>query len=189
MTSSSSRPARSRRSCERAGLGFHETVSAEIFDVMSKHPDLWHSRKGLQFVLGTVATAPAARLRAGGRCLRTGTDGARRACPQLRDAPVRGEARRAVGDAASGAVDLPLRLPAAGICARDGDLRARLDGSSGSFWWARRPVPDRSDDRAEAECRPAGARAASGVASLSSLDAFAATGDRAVSGLVRSSAA
>ena len=39
----------------RAGLGFRETVSAEIFDIMSKHPDLWHSRRGLQFVLGTVA--------------------------------------------------------------------------------------------------------------------------------------
>jgi rhamnosyltransferase subunit B len=40
---------------QRAGLGFRETVSAEIFDVMSKHPDLWHSRRGLQLVLGTVA--------------------------------------------------------------------------------------------------------------------------------------
>jgi rhamnosyltransferase subunit B len=29
--------------CERAGLGFHETISAQIFDVMSKHPDLWNS--------------------------------------------------------------------------------------------------------------------------------------------------
>ena len=44
-----------KTACERAGLGFHETVSAEIFDVMSKHPDLWHSRKGLQFVMGTVS--------------------------------------------------------------------------------------------------------------------------------------
>ena len=43
-----------KTACERAGLGFHETVSAEIFDIMSKHPDLWHSRKGLQFVMGTV---------------------------------------------------------------------------------------------------------------------------------------
>jgi rhamnosyltransferase subunit B len=40
---------------ERAGLGFRETISAQIFDVMSKYPDLWHSRRGLQFVLGTVA--------------------------------------------------------------------------------------------------------------------------------------
>ena len=40
---------------ERAGLGFRETISAEIFDVMSKHPDLWNSTKGLKFVLGTVA--------------------------------------------------------------------------------------------------------------------------------------
>jgi rhamnosyltransferase subunit B len=41
--------------CERAGLGFHETISAQIFDVMSKHPDLWNSTKGLKFVLGAVA--------------------------------------------------------------------------------------------------------------------------------------
>jgi UDP:flavonoid glycosyltransferase YjiC (YdhE family) len=40
----------------RAGLGFHETVSAEVFNKVSKHPDLWHSRKGLQFVMGTVAS-------------------------------------------------------------------------------------------------------------------------------------
>jgi UDP:flavonoid glycosyltransferase YjiC (YdhE family) len=40
---------------QRAGLEFRETISAEIFDVMSKHPDLWNSTKGLQFVLGTVA--------------------------------------------------------------------------------------------------------------------------------------
>ncbi len=40
---------------QRAGLEFRETVSAQIFDVMSKYPDLWHSRRGLQFVLGTVA--------------------------------------------------------------------------------------------------------------------------------------
>jgi rhamnosyltransferase subunit B len=40
---------------QRAGLEFRETISAQIFDEMSKHPDLWHSRRGLQFVLGTVA--------------------------------------------------------------------------------------------------------------------------------------
>lgn len=40
---------------QKAGLGFRETISAQIFDVMSKYPDLWHSRRGLQFVLGTVA--------------------------------------------------------------------------------------------------------------------------------------
>jgi rhamnosyltransferase subunit B len=41
---------------ERAGLRFHETISAQIFDTMSKHPDLWHSRRGLQLVLGAVAS-------------------------------------------------------------------------------------------------------------------------------------
>jgi rhamnosyltransferase subunit B len=40
----------------RAGLGFRETVSAEIFDQLSKHPDLWNSYRGLKLVLGSVAT-------------------------------------------------------------------------------------------------------------------------------------
>jgi rhamnosyltransferase subunit B len=40
-----------------AGLDFHETISARVFDEMSKHPDLWHSRKGLQFVMGAVASS------------------------------------------------------------------------------------------------------------------------------------
>ena len=40
----------------RAGLGFRETVSAEIFDRVSKHPDLWNSYRGLKLVLGSVAS-------------------------------------------------------------------------------------------------------------------------------------
>jgi rhamnosyltransferase subunit B len=40
----------------RAGLGFRETVSAEIFDQVSKHPDLWNSFRGLKLVLGSVAS-------------------------------------------------------------------------------------------------------------------------------------
>ncbi len=39
----------------RAGLAFRDTISAQYFDEVSKHPDLWHPRRGLQFVLGTVA--------------------------------------------------------------------------------------------------------------------------------------
>jgi len=39
-----------------AGLGFRETVSAEIFDRVSRHPDLWNSFRGLKLVLGTVAS-------------------------------------------------------------------------------------------------------------------------------------
>jgi rhamnosyltransferase subunit B len=39
-----------------AGLGFRETVSAEIFDRLSKHPDLWNSFRGLKLVLGSVAS-------------------------------------------------------------------------------------------------------------------------------------
>ncbi len=41
---------------QRAGLGFRETVSAEIFDRLSKHPDLWNSFRGLKLVLGSVAS-------------------------------------------------------------------------------------------------------------------------------------
>jgi UDP:flavonoid glycosyltransferase YjiC (YdhE family) len=40
----------------RAGLRFRETVSAEIFDRLSKHPDLWNSLRGLKLVLGSVAS-------------------------------------------------------------------------------------------------------------------------------------
>jgi UDP:flavonoid glycosyltransferase YjiC (YdhE family) len=40
----------------RAGLGFRETVSAEIFNQLSKHPDLWNSFRGLRLVLGSVAS-------------------------------------------------------------------------------------------------------------------------------------
>jgi rhamnosyltransferase subunit B len=40
----------------RAGLGFRETVSAEIFDRLSKHPDLWNSFRGLKLVLSSVAS-------------------------------------------------------------------------------------------------------------------------------------
>ena len=40
----------------RAGLDFRETVSAEIFDQLSKHPDLWNSVRGLKLVLGSVAS-------------------------------------------------------------------------------------------------------------------------------------
>jgi UDP:flavonoid glycosyltransferase YjiC (YdhE family) len=40
----------------RAGLGFRETVSAELFDRLSKHPDLWNSVRGLRLVLDSVAS-------------------------------------------------------------------------------------------------------------------------------------
>jgi UDP:flavonoid glycosyltransferase YjiC (YdhE family) len=38
----------------KAGLTFHETVTVEEYDAVSKHPDLWHPRRGLQVVLGQV---------------------------------------------------------------------------------------------------------------------------------------
>jgi rhamnosyltransferase subunit B len=38
----------------KAGLIFHETVSAEEYDTVSKHPDLWHPRRGLRLVLDSV---------------------------------------------------------------------------------------------------------------------------------------
>lgn len=36
---------------ERAGLKFVGTQSEEAFDRVTKHPDLWHSRRGLTLVL------------------------------------------------------------------------------------------------------------------------------------------
>jgi UDP:flavonoid glycosyltransferase YjiC (YdhE family) len=40
----------------RAGLGFHQTISADEFDAAVKHPDLWHPYRGLRVVLGEVAS-------------------------------------------------------------------------------------------------------------------------------------
>ncbi|HET9362801.1 MAG TPA: glycosyltransferase [Vicinamibacterales bacterium] len=45
----------------RAGLGFHQTISADEFDAAVKNPDLWHPYRGLRVVLGEVAS----RLRPG----------------------------------------------------------------------------------------------------------------------------
>jgi UDP:flavonoid glycosyltransferase YjiC (YdhE family) len=49
----------------RAGLSFQQTVSSEEFDRISKHPDLWHPRRGLQIVLSQIAD----RLRLGYECV------------------------------------------------------------------------------------------------------------------------
>ena len=38
----------------KAGLIFQETASVEEYDSVSKHPDLWHPRRGLQLVLDSV---------------------------------------------------------------------------------------------------------------------------------------
>ncbi len=40
----------------KAGLTFREAVSVEEFDAVSKHPDIWHPRRGLRLVLDSVAT-------------------------------------------------------------------------------------------------------------------------------------
>jgi hypothetical protein len=142
--------------CERAGLGFHETISAQIFDVMSKHPDLWNSTKGLKFVLGTVAQhlrlgyERVAEVYEPRRIKSSGT-------PQLRDPSVRREARRAGSNAA----------PAPSIFRSDSsNPHLPPGGFARARWFKRmfcghRPVSDRSADRAEAQCRPPGARAAS----------------------------
>jgi len=45
-----------RATAERAGLGFIQSVSEAQFDEMTRHPDLWHSRKGLTLVLEAVAS-------------------------------------------------------------------------------------------------------------------------------------
>lgn len=49
----------------RAGLGFYPTASAEEFDAVSRHPDIWHPVRGLRIVLGEVTS----RLRQGTDCL------------------------------------------------------------------------------------------------------------------------
>jgi rhamnosyltransferase subunit B len=48
-----------------AGLAFRQTISTEEFDSVSKHPDLWHPRRGLQIVLDQIAY----RLRLGYECI------------------------------------------------------------------------------------------------------------------------
>jgi len=46
-----------RAAVERAGLTFHATWSACAYDATTRHPDLWHPRRGLRLVLDTaVAT-------------------------------------------------------------------------------------------------------------------------------------
>jgi UDP:flavonoid glycosyltransferase YjiC (YdhE family) len=45
-----------RAAAERAGLRFIPSVSQAQFDEMTRHPDLWHSRKGLTLVLQAVAS-------------------------------------------------------------------------------------------------------------------------------------
>ncbi len=46
-----------RRTTERAGLRFVPTHSENEFDSLTKHPDLWHSRKGLILVLRMLSAA------------------------------------------------------------------------------------------------------------------------------------
>ena len=46
-----------RAVCERAGVRFLELHSQAEFDEMTRHPDLWHSRKGLTLILRKVASA------------------------------------------------------------------------------------------------------------------------------------
>ena len=45
-----------RTVCERAGLRFVEVHSQAEFDEMTRHPDLWHRRKGLTLILRKVAS-------------------------------------------------------------------------------------------------------------------------------------
>jgi rhamnosyltransferase subunit B len=45
-----------RRISERAGLRFVGTQSEEDFERLTKHPDLWHSRRGVTLVLRTLSS-------------------------------------------------------------------------------------------------------------------------------------
>jgi UDP:flavonoid glycosyltransferase YjiC (YdhE family) len=40
----------------KAGLIFEESVSTEEYDEVSRHPDIWHPRRGLQLVLDSVVS-------------------------------------------------------------------------------------------------------------------------------------
>jgi len=46
-----------RRISARAGLRFVATQSEEEFDRLTKHPDLWHSRRGMTLIIQTLASA------------------------------------------------------------------------------------------------------------------------------------
>ena len=43
-----------REVVHKAGLTFRETASVEEYETVSKHPDLWHPRRGLRLVLDSV---------------------------------------------------------------------------------------------------------------------------------------
>jgi UDP:flavonoid glycosyltransferase YjiC (YdhE family) len=45
-----------REVVQKAGLTYEETVSAEEFDAVSKHSDLWHPMRGVRLVLRLVGT-------------------------------------------------------------------------------------------------------------------------------------
>ncbi len=45
-----------RNVAERAGFAFMQSASREQFDEMTRHPDLWNSRKGLTLILEAVAS-------------------------------------------------------------------------------------------------------------------------------------
>src|SRR4051794_16883978 len=45
-----------RTICERAGFHFIGTRTAEDFDRVTKHPDLWHGRHGLTLLLRLLAS-------------------------------------------------------------------------------------------------------------------------------------
>src|SRR4030095_518594 len=40
----------------KAGLIFQETVTTEEYDAVSRHPDIWHPRRGLRLVLDSVVS-------------------------------------------------------------------------------------------------------------------------------------
>jgi rhamnosyltransferase subunit B len=46
-----------RATCERAGLRFVQLHSQAEFDEITKHPELWHGRKGLTLILRKIASA------------------------------------------------------------------------------------------------------------------------------------
>ena len=99
----------------KAGLTFEETVSAEEYDTVSKHPDLWHPRRGLRLVLDSMACCCDGHTSVS----RAFRDRAARSWSGTLSAfftSIRRSARVPAGDHPSGSFNLPVRLRTAGIC-------------------------------------------------------------------------
>ncbi len=169
-----------RRISERAGLHFVGTQSEEAFDRVTKHPDLWHSRRGLTLVLQTLASVMRGDYPRIADAYRAGPDRPDRPCTQFCDPGIRGGPRRAGRDASSRAVDLPVGLSTAHAGAGRRRVQPAAVGEAHDVV-AGRSLADRPARRPRAQSLAARARSPTGVARLQGMAAFAAPGHRTVS--------